>query len=428
MTNPSTSIDVSWGSMNVQNLRDLPREKVRICGRIASRLLDSCVCQEVAELEDDVDLEAGFDPVDWLHVHRRSENAHFHKRSVFRLAEPAELAPEWNRDGYREQGQIGLSSGLATVSPQRNVTYTVLRFLGNEAFTPVVVAGFHLVSGVYPAKDHYRERLAMRNQAFQRLQQFVGQCLASGYNVMWGADTNWRIMPRLHADQQWLVNNTIDKIAFVPARRANWTLAQISQERIPTPSDHDLFISRTRVTSNARYVAADSKRINPRFVELALTCGLQNYDTIAVQCVQADVPYYVACGFFEQRSNGANLWGSDAGGTFSRLPMAVSEELFAAFWWEITENGRNDNGVGPGQLTRGQVQQMLDEGLKPWAPNDNIGFSLRALRRIYDDPERGNGSWELAAAYYSGGSTPDHAYGAATITKIRTWKKRFAIR
>jgi hypothetical protein len=33
----------------------------------------------------------------------------------------------------------------------------------------------------------------------------------------------------------------------------------------------------------------------------------------------------------------------------------------------------------------------------------------------------------VAAACYSRGSTPDHAYGAAAVTKIRTWKKRFAI-
>lgn len=41
--------------------------------------------------------------------------------------------------------------------------------------------------------------------------------------------------------------------------------------------------------------------------------------------------------------------------------------------------------------------------------------------------QRGNGSWDVAAACYSRGSTPDHAYGAAAVTKIRTWKKRFAI-
>jgi hypothetical protein len=73
------------------------------------------------------------------------------------------------------------------------------------------------------------------------------------------------------------------------------------------------------------------------------------------------------------------------------------------------------------------VQQALDQGLKPWAPDDNIGSSLGAIRGIYDDPQRGNGSWDLAAAYSNGGSTPDHAYGAAAITKIRTWEMRFAI-
>jgi hypothetical protein len=423
-----TSIDVSWGSMNVQNLRDLPREKVRRCGRIAARMLDSCVCQEVAEPEDDIDLEAGFVPLEWLHLHQKSENAHFHKKSVFRLVTYAELPPKWKDQGHREHGEMRLSPGLATVSPQRTLTYTVLRFVGNEVFTPVVVIGFHLVSGVYPAKDHYKERLAMRNEAFEKLQDFVGECVGSGLNVVWGADTNWRTMPKLHTDQQWLVNGTIDKVAFMPAPSANWTLVQTSQERVPTPSDHDLFISRTRVAANDRYVGDKPKSINPKFVELASTYGLQNHDIIAAQCVQAGVPYYAACGLFEQASNGANVWGGAPGGTFSELPMPVSEELFQAFWWEVTQNGKKSNGVGPGQLSQGRVQQMLDDGLKPWLPDDNIGYSLHAIRAIYDDPKWGNGSWELAAAYYNGGTTPDHAYGAATIYKIRTWKKRFGIR
>jgi hypothetical protein len=423
-----TTVDVSWGSMNVQNLRDLSREQVRICGRLAARMLDSCVCQEVAELEDDIDLEAGFVPLEWHHLHLQSENAHFHKKGVLELVTHAELPSAWKDAGHGEHGQVRLPPGLATVSPQRNLTYTVLRFVQNRVFTPVVVIGFHLVSGVYRTKDHYKERLALRKEAFRRLQAFVGDCLAAGLNVVWGADTNWRTMPKLHAAQRWLVNDTIDKIAFIPAPGANWTLTQSSQERIPTPSDHDLFISRTRITANALYSPGEPRPINPKFVERARMYGLQNQDIIAVQCVGEDVPHYVACGLFEQESNGANVWGGDEGGTFSQMPMPVSEELFEAFWWEVTQNGKGGNGVGPGQLRQGYLQQMLDEGLKPWTPEDNIGYSLRALREVYDDPERGNGSWELAAAYYNGGSVPNHAYGAETIAKIRRWKKRFDIR
>lgn len=152
-------------------------------------------------------------------------------------------------------------------------------------------------------------------------------------------------------------------------------------------------------------------------IDIATAHGLQNAALAALAAATVGLPFHAACALLEKESGGKNVWGADRGGTFSRLPGDVTEELYRAFRWEVITRGRQSNGVGPCQLTyRGFFLEMEKQGLKPWVPGDNMLYGFRLLAGYY----RASKSWRTAGRKYNGSLT----YGRDLAKKVDAWKTR----
>lgn len=86
--------------------------------------------------------------------------------------------------------------------------------------------------------------------------------------------------------------------------------------------------------------------------------------------------FYQLCALLEQESStGANMYGSDPGGTLSGFRDPVNETNWRAFRHEVITRGRPSNGVGPLQITYpGYFRQMETRGLQPWRAADSVLF------------------------------------------------------
>lgn len=157
--------------------------------------------------------------------------------------------------------------------------------------------------------------------------------------------------------------------------------------------------------------------------------GLKNVDLISKAADKAKLPFHVACALMQMESNGDNIWGGDKGGTFSRLPGQVTQELYRAFRWEVINNGKTSNGVGPCQLTwagslkggkhtGGFFTDMESKGLKPWDTFDNMFYGMSLMAGYY----KATGSWNKSGVKYNGGSS----YGSTFSKRVDEWKKRLA--
>lgn len=150
---------------------------------------------------------------------------------------------------------------------------------------------------------------------------------------------------------------------------------------------------------------------------------VQDVNSVVAAAEWAQVPFAVALALVEQESHGRNVYGHDKGGTFEGLPFAVTRDNFRVFWWLVNTKGQKSNGVGPLQITYpGLLKQMINEGLSPWLPEQNIYFGLRLLKEL---KAKYNVNWVLAAGHYNGGNTPNMAYAAQFEAKLKTWRKLF---
>ena len=142
---------------------------------------------------------------------------------------------------------------------------------------------------------------------------------------------------------------------------------------------------------------------------------------------QIGATYYQALALIEQESGGGNIWGSDAGGTFSGLKDLVTEASFRAFRHEVMVRGRPSNGVGPCQITYpGFFKQMETEGLFAWRPGDNAYFGVRLYWGFYGDARlRGMSTASAiraAGSKYNTGSFDFAPYGDQLLAKALRWK------
>ena len=277
------SLDFGFGTMNVRNLPDLLRREVVACGRLFGMHAGLGALQEIAEGdragkggEDDEDIVTGLGKA-FTTFHPGSENLLPMRKSRFRLATVAELPKSWVAQGLSNQGQVHLSKGIDHISPERNITYIVVIFLENERFTPVVVMGTHLMPGVDSGQAPHDVRLEGRNQQKAGLDKFAGQVHDAGMNLLFGLDSNWRRMPKIHTNQVWFANGTIDKIGYVPAATSNFDMTLNSLERLPDPSDHDFFVANLKATANARYKSAHGIEVTDDGKELIVTDTNDNF-------------------------------------------------------------------------------------------------------------------------------------------------------
>lgn len=151
---------------------------------------------------------------------------------------------------------------------------------------------------------------------------------------------------------------------------------------------------------------------------IARARGMNNVNSIEAAAKKADVPFHVALALFEKESHGRNVYGNDSGGVLAGYPFPVTRDNFQAFWFMVNSQGMQSNGVGPSQITsRGLIQQMLNNGLRPWVVEDNMLFGLRLLRNYHREND---GSWRIAGTRYNGALS----YGVDLVDKIKEWKDR----
>lgn len=165
--------------------------------------------------------------------------------------------------------------------------------------------------------------------------------------------------------------------------------------------------------------------------------GLKNETEIFYQSIAGGLNLAPACALMEKETHGANLWGHDAirnpdgsvakYGTFYGLELPPSEQLWTAFWHEVNELGKMSNGVGPAQITsRGLLQAMVDQGLRPWKVADNMRFGFRLLASYYDaavaDGARGQAAWVAAGKTYNGSTQ----YGEELAQLTTEWRELLA--
>lgn len=157
---------------------------------------------------------------------------------------------------------------------------------------------------------------------------------------------------------------------------------------------------------------------------------LANVEAAAVACREANLPFFVACALLEKESVGRNVYGHDAG-SINSAPgeLEVTDVNFLQFLVKVL-NGATPNGVGPCQVTYagalvgghrdgGYFRQMIEQGLRPWVPEENMRFGFALLKRHYD----ATGSWRDAGSRYNGSPV----YGAELEARIAVWKKRLGI-
>lgn len=234
------------GTFNIQNLRDLSRHQVRKCASIIGAHAGLCGMQEIAESEDDDDVESQLDPADWYHFHRPGENKISVKRSRWQPC-PKRRLPE----GFRKQQRIRLHGGMAKVSPHRELVDVCLTWRARPTWTPFLFGDTHLVSGADTNKPEQRFRDTARATSFDLLVAWALRGYEAGVNVILVGDMNWRKMPKLHPKWVWVVDDGIDKIGYLNAPGSNWRMRGLTTERWPNPSDHDYRVANMRAVEKA---------------------------------------------------------------------------------------------------------------------------------------------------------------------------------
>jgi hypothetical protein len=156
--------------------------------------------------------------------------------------------------------------------------------------------------------------------------------------------------------------------------------------------------------------------------------GLQNVETAAEVASEVGLQWYLACALLEKESGGKNVWGNDAGGTFSGLRDLITESSWRAFRHEILVRGMRSNGCGPLQLTyKPFFTQMEKAGLKPWVIRDNMLFGFR-LFLGYFKAQRAEG-WSMKSSiirsgytYNTGGPVGGNGYGERLFELTVKWR------
>ena len=152
-------------------------------------------------------------------------------------------------------------------------------------------------------------------------------------------------------------------------------------------------------------------------ISMARHYGLANAPLILIAARRAKLPFYAACALMEKESHGRNVYGRDAGGTFSGAPFKVNRANWVVFRWLVFSRGHRSNGVGPAQLTYpGFFTDMERKGLKPWNAEDNMFYGFQILRGYKDE----YGTWERAGEAYNGSS----AYGKDFAAVVEKWRRR----
>lgn len=140
-----------------------------------------------------------------------------------------------------------------------------------------------------------------------------------------------------------------------------------------------------------------------------------NEDLIPVAAAHAGLPLHVAYALLQMESNGANVFGSDAGGMFKG--EAVTKAKYDTMVKAVAA-GHASNGVGPTQITwPGYFPDAKAKGYELWDPLSNMkyGFKLLAFYAHL--------GWQEAGARYNGKTS----YGKTFARRVDEWKLKLEV-
>ena len=162
-------------------------------------------------------------------------------------------------------------------------------------------------------------------------------------------------------------------------------------------------------------------------IKIATKFGIHNADLVIKAAKKAGLPRHVGFALMQMESNGENIWGADAGGTFSGRKGEVTEALYKEFRHQVIDLGKRSNGVGPSQITwagslvngkhtGGFFTDMEKKGLKPWDTFDNMYYGFSLIAEYYAALK----SYAKAGTRYNGAT----AYGTTFSRRVTEWKNR----
>lgn len=172
-----------------------------------------------------------------------------------------------------------------------------------------------------------------------------------------------------------------------------------------------------------------------RAVDIIAANGVENAASIVRACKRLGLEVAIGAAVIQKEGHGLNQYGHDRGGVFSSIGMGkpadnkVTEANFQDFYRRVL-NGGIPNGVGPAQITYageklggrrdgGFFRLMLERGLKPWEPEDNIYFGLELINGYV----RASGGNLVAAGLAYNGS---ESYGVELASRVQTWRRLLA--
>lgn len=149
------------------------------------------------------------------------------------------------------------------------------------------------------------------------------------------------------------------------------------------------------------------------------THGMVNADDLLEAAHLEKFPLFIAAAFAEKESNGANIYGHDAGG-YNWGVRPVTRANYQDFYEHVVKEGHTSNGVGPMQITwPGFFPDAANKGLRLWLPVDNFRYGFQLIESYLHGRMDGP-AIEEAGTRYNGAAV----YGRSVRALANTWLHR----
>ena len=161
----------------------------------------------------------------------------------------------------------------------------------------------------------------------------------------------------------------------------------------------------------------------PRDVQLARVANQYgaNYALrIVLECRRAELPVSLGFALIEQESNFTNVFGHDP--TIMAGAGPVTQTKYTLYKTRRQAGGnRMMQGVGPGQLTWWETQDLADQFGGCWRPECNIRVAVQTLAaRIHDF------GYVKGIARYNGSGPAAEAYSLSVRGRAQKWHARLS--
>lgn len=159
-------------------------------------------------------------------------------------------------------------------------------------------------------------------------------------------------------------------------------------------------------------------------VDLLTQVGFQNSDSIVRAANDTGLPLGIAVALIAKESNGANVYGHDAGGALSG-GGEVTQDNFTNQFMPLIRAGHTSNGVGPTQITYpGYFTQNPD--LAWWDPYTNMCFGFNLMLGYLGGDYSDDSLIAAGSTYNSGSATGAPAYGTSFRDLAVAWTAKLS--